>query len=54
MATLVAQGIAAYFGDALDPRTRHIFRMKTKAFLHFWTVPQLLFARAEATLTEPR
>jgi polysaccharide transporter, PST family len=54
MATLVAQSVAAYFGDALDPRSRHIFRMKTKAFLHFWTVPKLLFARVGATLTEPR
>ncbi|MGA7856551.1 MAG: flippase [Terracidiphilus sp.] len=42
MATLVAQGIASYFADALDPRTRHIFRMKTQAYLHFWLLPKTL------------
>ncbi|HVZ84622.1 MAG TPA: flippase [Terracidiphilus sp.] len=39
MATLVAQGIASYFADVLDARTRHIFRMKTRAYLHFWKLP---------------
>ena len=40
MATLVAQCFASYFGDALDSRTRHIFRMKTRAYLHFWMLPR--------------
>lgn len=40
MATLVAQSIASYFADAFDPRTRHIFRMKTQAYLHFWMLPR--------------
>jgi polysaccharide transporter, PST family len=35
-ATLVAQAVAAYFADALDPRTHHMFRMKTRAYLGFW------------------
>jgi PST family polysaccharide transporter len=39
MATLVAQSLASYFADALSSRTRHIFRMKTRAFLHFWLLP---------------
>lgn len=39
MATLVAQSVASYFGDAIDPRTRHIFRMKTRAYLRFWMIP---------------
>jgi len=47
MATLVAQSFAAYFADALDPRTRHIFRMKTQAFLGFWMVPRLIFNGTE-------
>jgi polysaccharide transporter, PST family len=42
MATLVAQSYAAYFGDAFDQRTRHIFRMKTKAGLRFWMLHRLL------------
>ncbi len=46
MATLVAQGIASYLADAFDPRTRHIFRMKTQAYLHFWLLPQSLFKGA--------
>jgi len=41
MATLVAQSYASYFGDALDQRTRHIFRMKTEAMLKFWMLNQL-------------
>ena len=40
MATLVAQCFASYIGDALDSRTRHIFRMKTRAYLHFWMLPR--------------
>jgi polysaccharide transporter, PST family len=43
MATLVAQSFAGYFYDALDPRTRHIFRMKTRAGLRFWMLPRLLY-----------
>jgi O-antigen/teichoic acid export membrane protein len=39
MATLVAQSIGSYFGDAFDYRTRHIFRMKTRAYLQFWRLP---------------
>ena len=46
LATLVAQGVASYFADALDSRTRHIFRMKTRAYLHFWTLPRLLLKEA--------
>jgi len=42
MATLAAQSVASYFGDALDPRTRHIFRMKTRAYLCFWMLPRLI------------
>ena len=45
MATLVAQCFASYIGDALDSRTRHIFRMKTKAYLHFWMLPRQLVQR---------
>jgi polysaccharide transporter, PST family len=44
MATLVAQSFAAYFGDAFDSRTRHIFRMKSKALLRFWMLPRQLRA----------
>lgn len=47
MATLVAQVFAAYFADALDPRTRHIFRMKTRAFLCFWMMPRLILYGTE-------
>ncbi len=43
MATLVAQSFATYFGDAFDARTRHIFRMKTRAWLRFWMLPKLLY-----------
>jgi PST family polysaccharide transporter len=43
MATLVAQSLASYFGDAFDTRTRHIFRMKTRAYLRFWMLPGLVF-----------
>jgi PST family polysaccharide transporter len=39
MATLVSYSISAYFADALQFKTRHIFKMKTKAFLRFWMVP---------------
>ena len=46
MATLVSYSISSYFGDALDRRTRHIFRMKTQAYLHFWTLPRLLLKNA--------
>jgi PST family polysaccharide transporter len=42
MATLVAQSVASYFADAIDPRTRHIFRMKTRAYLRFWMLPQII------------
>lgn len=40
VATLVAQATASYFADALDVRTRHIFQMKTRAYLHFWALPR--------------
>ncbi len=43
MATLVAQSISSYFADALDRRTRHIFRMKTRAYWRFWMVPGLVW-----------
>lgn len=43
MATLAAQGVASYFADFFDARTRSIFRMKTRAFLHFWLLPRMLF-----------
>jgi len=43
-ATLIAQSIAFYFADALDKRTRHIFRMKTRAYMRFWLLPRMLFA----------
>jgi PST family polysaccharide transporter len=42
-ATLVAQGVACYVADAFDSRTRHIFRMKTQAYLRFWMLPRLIF-----------
>ncbi|WP_216841005.1 flippase [Acidobacterium sp. S8] len=45
MATLVAQGVAAYLADAVDPRTRHIFRMKTGAYLRFWLLPLTVLRR---------
>jgi PST family polysaccharide transporter len=35
-ATLVAQATASYFSDALNPRTRHLFRMKTYALSGLW------------------
>jgi PST family polysaccharide transporter len=47
MATLVAQSIAAYFSDGLTTRTRHIFWMKTRAFLHFWLLPVSLLRAHE-------
>jgi polysaccharide transporter, PST family len=46
MATLIAQGVASYFADAFDSRTRHIFRMKTRAYLHFWALPRLVLKEA--------
>ncbi len=51
LATLVAQSVASYFADALDPGTRHIFRMKSRAYLTFWMVPALV-ARRTAALSE--
>jgi PST family polysaccharide transporter len=45
LATLVAQGIASYGADVLDPATRHIFRMKTRAYLRFWMLPGTLLRR---------
>jgi PST family polysaccharide transporter len=48
MATLVAQSVASYFADAFDPRTRHIFRMKTRAYLRFWMLPRLLLRGTSA------
>jgi PST family polysaccharide transporter len=47
MATLVAQSLAAYFADGLSRRTRHIFWMKTRAFLHFWLLPSSLLRAHE-------
>jgi PST family polysaccharide transporter len=47
MATLVAQSLAAYFADGLARRTRHIFWMKTRAFLHFWLLPVSLLRADE-------
>lgn len=46
LATLVAQSVACYFADAFDGRTRHIFRMKTAAYLRFWMLPKLVFPAA--------
>lgn len=46
MATLVAQAIASYLADALDSRTRHVFRMKTRAYLCFWMLPRQIAGRA--------
>jgi PST family polysaccharide transporter len=45
MATLVAQSIASYFADAINQRTRHIFKMKTMAYLRFWLLPVFIFKR---------
>jgi PST family polysaccharide transporter len=39
MATLISYSVAAYFADALQVQTRHIFRMKTEAFVKCWTLP---------------
>jgi polysaccharide transporter, PST family len=39
IATLISYSVAAYFADAFDARTRHVFRMKTQAFLKFWVTP---------------
>ena len=47
MATLVAQSLAAYFADGLAARTRHVFWMKTRAFLHFWLLPVSLLRAHE-------
>jgi PST family polysaccharide transporter len=48
MATLVAQCVASYLADSLQPSTRHIFRMKTRAYLRFWMLPrQILQGTAE-------
>jgi len=35
-ATLVAQAVASYLSDALDSRTHHMFKMKTRAYLGLW------------------
>ena len=47
VATLVAQSLATYFADAFSTNTRHIFRMKTRALLHFWMIPQFIFSAPE-------
>lgn len=44
-ATLVAQGVASYGADVFDPRTRHIFRMKTRAYLQFWMLSRTILQR---------
>jgi PST family polysaccharide transporter len=36
VATLVAQATASYLSDAFSGRTRHLFRMKTRALSGFW------------------
>ncbi|HEY4355749.1 MAG TPA: flippase [Acidobacteriaceae bacterium] len=36
VATLAAQMTASYFADAFNPKTRHIFRMKTSALSGLW------------------
>lgn len=46
MATLVAQSFASYLADAFDSRTRHIFKMKTRAYLLFWKLPLQLAGKA--------
>ncbi len=43
MATLTAYSVASYFADVIHPSTRHIFRMKTRACLHFWMPLQIVF-----------
>ncbi len=45
MATLISYSLSAYFGDALQLETRHIFRMKTGALLKFWMLPIRLWQR---------
>ncbi len=45
-ATLVSYCISSYIGDAFDGRTRHIFQMKTRAYLHFWMLPRLMIKGA--------
>jgi polysaccharide transporter, PST family len=42
VSTLIAQGVASYVADGFDRRTRHIFRMKTEAYLRFWMLPRRL------------
>lgn len=46
LATLVAHAVASYFADAMDRRTLHIFRMKTRAYLRFWMLPRMLLRGA--------
>lgn len=48
LSTLAAQSCASYFADAFDVRTRHIFRMKTRAYLGFWLLPLQLLRGDEA------
>ena len=43
IATLTAYSVASYFADVIHPSTRHIFRMKTRACLHFWMPLQIVF-----------
>lgn len=45
MATLVAQSFSAYFADGMETKTRHVFRMKTQAFLRFWMIPLRLVGK---------
>jgi PST family polysaccharide transporter len=52
MASLVAYSVAGYFADAVSPRTRHIFRMKTRAYLHFWMLYRLLFHQIQESAAE--
>jgi PST family polysaccharide transporter len=47
MATLAAQCVATYLGDLIHPGTRHIFRIKTRAYLRFWMLPWLLYQEME-------
>jgi PST family polysaccharide transporter len=47
VATLISYSVAAYFADAFEARTRHVFRMKTQAYLKFWVTPFRLLQEAK-------
>jgi O-antigen/teichoic acid export membrane protein len=47
IATLIAQGLAAYVMDFFSSRTRHIFWMKTRAYLQLWLFDNSWWRREE-------